>query len=416
VRSVVIALAAMAGAALFRRGDLLVIGAPFAVIAGWSVATRPRTEPDVSQRLADHVVREGDATTWSALLSPADGMESAVALMNPSRWMVRDPLGGAVESTASAAGARVDVIVRPVRWGHRTVGPATISAGSAWGAFRFVRGLPSLNLAAHPLPTAFDANVAIRHTHGLVGLDRSARPGEGNEFAGIRPFQVGDRVRRIHWPRSLRVGMLQVISTWADQDTHVALEVDATEDVGVSGGIDGRASSVDITVRAAAAIAEHYLHRGDRVSLRVFGSTGVRPLPPASGKNHLRRVLDTLTAIRPESDPLATSARRQRAIGTDVLVVMLSPLVSTTALERAAALARRGVTVAVIATLPERVADDPDPVVNLAWRIRLLERRREIRTIEVVGVPVIAWRGPGSLDQFLRDLARRASAPRLVRR
>ena len=95
---------------------------------------------------------------------------------------------------------------------------------------------------------------------------------------------------------------------------------------------------------------------------------------------------------------------------------MLSPLVSTIALKRAAALAQRGVTVAVIDTLPEHVAVDPDPVVNLAWRIRLLERRREIRTIEVVGVPVIAWRGPGSLDQFLRDLARRASAPRLVRR
>jgi uncharacterized protein (DUF58 family) len=416
VRSVVLALAAAAIAALVRRADLLVLGAPFAVVAGWSVATRPHTAPDVSQRLADQVVREGDATTWSVLLTPVDGMESAVVLMNPSQWLMRDPRGGAVEAAATAAGARLDVIIRPVRWGHRKVGPAMVSATSAWGAFRYVQGVPSLTMAAQPLPTAFDANVAIRHTHGLVGLDRSSRPGEGNEFAGIRAFQVGDRMRRINWPRSLRTGTLQVVSTWADQDTHVALEVDATEDVGVSDGIDGRASSVDITVRAAAAIAEHYLHRGDRVSLRVFGSTGTRPVPPASGQNHLRRVLDTLTAIRPESDPLASYARRQRSLGTDVLVVMLSPLVSTTALERAAALARRGVTVAVIDTLPEHVADDPDPVVNLAWRIRLLERRREIRTIEVVGVPVIAWRGPGSLDLFLRDLARRASAPRLVRR
>jgi uncharacterized protein (DUF58 family) len=406
----------MAVAALFRRADLLVIGAPFAVIAGWSVATRPRTEPEVSQRLADQVVREGGATMWSTVTTPVDGMESVVALVNASRWVIRDPPGGAVVAGAGAAGARLDVTVRPVRWGQRTVGPATISATSAWGAFRWVRGVPSLTMAAQPLPTTFDADVAIRHTHGLVGLDRSARLGEGNEFAGIRPFQVGDRMRRINWPRSLRVGTLQVVSTWADQDTHVALEVDATEDVGVSDGIDGRASSIDVTVRAAAAIAEHYLHRGDRVSLRVFGSTGTRPLPPASGKHHLRRVLDTLTAIRPASDPLATSARRQRAIGTDVLVVMLSGLVSTTALERAAALARRGVTVAVIDTLPEHIASDPDPVVNLAWRIRLLERRREIRTIEAVGVPVIAWRGPGSLDQFLRDLARRAAAPRLVRR
>jgi uncharacterized protein (DUF58 family) len=416
VRSVVLALAATAVAALFRRADLLVFGAPFAVIAGWSVATRPRMEPDVSQRLADHVVREGDATTWSAVTPPVEGMESVVALLHASRWLIRDPPGGAVMATAWASGARLDVIVRPSRWGQHTIGPATISATSAWGAYRCVRDLPSLTIAAPPSRTTFDARVGVRHTHGLVGLDRSARPGEGNEFAGIRPFHVGDRMRRITWPRSLRTGTLQVVSTWADQDTHVAIEVDVTDEVGVSGGIDGEASSVDITVRAAAAIAEHYLHRGDRVSLRVFGSSGARPVPPASGQHHLRRVLDALAAIRPASDPLATYARRQRPTGTDVLVILLSPLVSTTALERAAALARRGVTVAVIDALPEHVADDPDPVVNLAWRIRLLERRREIRTIEAVGVPVIAWRGPGSLDQFLRDLARRASAPRLVPR
>ena len=415
VRSVVVALSAIAIAALFRRADLLVIGAPFAVIAGWSVATRPRTEPEVSQRLADHVVREGDATTWSALTTATEGMESVVALLSPSRWIVRDPLGGAVMASAGTAGARLNVIVRPVRWGQHLVGPAMISAGSAWGAFRCVRSVPSLALAAQPLPTTFDAKVAVRHTHGLVGLDRSAREGEGNEFAGIRAFQVGDRMRRINWPRSLRVGTLQVVSTWADQDTHVAIEVDATKDVGVSGGIDGAASSIDITVRAAAAIADHYLHRGDRVSLRVFGSSGARPVPPASGQYHLRRVLDALTAIRPGSDPLATYARR-RATGTEVLVVMLSPLVSITALERAATLAQRGVTVAVIDTLPQDIADIPDPVASVAWRIRRLERRREVRTIEAVGVPVIAWRGPGSLDQFLRDLARRASAPRLVRR
>jgi uncharacterized protein (DUF58 family) len=277
---------------------------------------------------------------------------------------------------------------------------------------RACRAVPVAARAA--APTTFDAGVAVRRTHGLVGLDRSARPGEGNEFAGIRPFHVGDRMRRINWPRSLRMGTLQVISTWADQDTHVAIEVDATKDVGVSGGIDGAASSIDVTVRAAAAIAEHYLHRGDRVSLQVFGSSGTRPVPPASGQYHLRRVLDTLTAIRPGSDPLAT--RRRRATGTDVLVILLSPLVSVTALERAATLAQRGVTVAVIDTLPEGIAADVDPAANLAWRIRLLERRRDVRTIQAVGVPVIAWRGPGSLDQFLRDLARRASAPRLARR
>ena len=41
---------------------------------------------------------------------------------------------------------------------------------------------------------------------------------------------------------------------------------------------------------------------------------------------------------------------------------------------------------------------------------------RELRSIQQVGVPVVQWRGPGSLDQVLRDLSRHAAKPRMVRR
>ena len=92
---------------------------------------------------------------------------------------------------------------------------------------------------------------------------------------------------------------------------------------------------------------------------------------------------------------------------------MLSPLVSTTALERAVALARRGVMVLVVDTLAEDVVESEDEITAIAWRIRLLERSREIRIVQEVGVPVVRWQGPGSLDLFLRDVARRASAPRM---
>ena len=59
---------------------------------------------------------------------------------------------------------------------------------------------------------------------------------------------------------SSRTGTLHVTSTWSDRDTHVVLLLDTEHDIGISEGIDGRASSLDIAVgRAAAAIAEHYL-------------------------------------------------------------------------------------------------------------------------------------------------------------
>jgi hypothetical protein len=46
----------------------------------------------------------------------------------------------------------------------------------------------------------------------------------------------------------------------------------------------------------------------------------------------------------------------------------------------------------------------------------LLDREREAHQCAMAGVPVIAWRGPGSLDTVLRQAARRSRAPRVASR
>jgi hypothetical protein len=139
-------------------------------------------------------------------------------------------------------------------------------------------------------------------------------------------------------------------------------------------------------------------------------------VPPASGSGHLRRILDVLTSIDADAFRLGPSRNADRAVPHGALAIMLSPLISPIALQRATTIASHGISVAVIDTLPDDVHVDDDPTTELAWRIRLLERRREVRTVQQVGVPVIAWRGPGSLDPFLREVVRRSSAPRMARR
>ena len=80
-------------------------------------------------------------------------------------------------------------------------------------------------------------------------------------------------------------------------------------------------------------------------------------------------------------------------------------------------LAARGRTVVVIDTFPEHLARNPDnPSEALAWRMRLLSRDAEVHGLRLRGVPVVPWRGPGSLDHVLRDVARRSAAPRMARR
>lgn len=423
VRAVTIGLGAVVAGALARRPDLVVVATPFVVIAVWSALTRPRGVPTVEQRLDHRVVREGQATTWRATVddAPVGADTVAVALDVPAHLELR-PRSGAVAAAVGTPGhASTEVLelsVRSTRWGNRVLGPATVVMSSAWGAFRWAPrpGAPA-SIATLPVPASFDARSAPVHADGLVGLDRSPRVGDGSEFAGIRTFQLGDRLRRVHWPRSLRTGELHVTTTWSDHDRHVVLLVDAFSDVGTSEGIDGRASSLDTTVRAAGAIAEHHLHRGDRVALQIVGSRGTSRVPPATGTPQLRRILDRLTSIEAGTVPVDDPGGHV-AMPAGALVVMLSPLVSPKALERASAMARRGLSVAVVDTLPPDIVDDDaaDPTTALAWRIRLLERRREVRRVQEIGVPVVPWRGPGSLDEVLRDIHRRSRSPRLARR
>jgi uncharacterized protein (DUF58 family) len=254
-----------------------------------------------------------------------------------------------------------------------------------------------------------------------VGAHRSRRPGSGTELAGIRPFLPGDRLRRVNWRVSLRTRVLHVVSTRAEEDTGVLLVVDALADHGRSDGVDGAASSLDVSVRAASAIAEHHVRTGDRVALRVVGRGG-ELVGYGTGARHLQRLQHTLAAIRtgPVGDEDDAGVLRLGVTGGTV-VILLSPMLAAPIGTVAAALTRRGVGVLVVDTLPPdvrpAVAAGTDPAVGaVAWRMRSLERSLVLQRLAALGCPVVAWRGPGTVDEVLRRLARRAEVPRVAAR
>ncbi|HET8596101.1 MAG TPA: DUF58 domain-containing protein [Intrasporangium sp.] len=414
VRAVLLGGAALAFGAALRRPDLIVIGVPLVVAAVWGQLTRPRSEVTASAQLAQSTLREGETTALVTRLDPPPRECNGVLLLAETHWIQRDPPAGA----AAVEGAVTTMGVRSTRWGVRPLGTLSVALTSPWGAFRCgPTDLPDLTTTTLPVPAVFDSAAPTPHPRGIVGVNRSARPGSGSEFHTIREFQPGDRLRRIHWPVSLRTGRLHVTSTFADEDAHVVLLVDAFSDLGPREGVDGRPTSLDVTVRAAGALADHFLRAGDRLTLRTVGAADIPPLGVGSGTHHLRRVLETLARIEPASERRDDGRRAIRGIDPLGLVLVLSPLIEPTMIELTTTLASRGITTVVIDTFPEHLTASPDDVYRaLAWRIRLLSREAQVGAIVSRGVPVVPWRGPGSLDHVLRDIAHRASAPRMVRR
>ena len=83
-------------------------------------------------------------------------------------------------------------------------------------------------------------------------------------------------------------------------------------------------------------------------------------------------------------------------------------------------LSRRGLDVVCIdtlveGTLPETAREQHSPGA-LAWRLRLIEREIQLTEVARRGIPVVPWRGPGSLDDVLRRLGQRSRMPREVTR
>ncbi|MGI8701966.1 MAG: DUF58 domain-containing protein [Nocardioidaceae bacterium] len=410
--------ALLVAAVVFRDPGLAVVATPFLTITAWSLGTRPSVVPNLRQPRSLPVLREGESMRWQVQLEAVAGLEQAAVLMERAEYQQLRPPTGACAALASTGQPTVALALqaRSIRWGMNRVCRALICATSPWGAFRWgTVELPALEQTTLPLPAVFDAAAPTPHPIGLVGLNRSARRGEGSEFATIRPFAPGDRLRRIHWPVSLRSRALHVASTWADQDAEVMLLVDASTDLGTSEGIDGFASSLDVTVRAAGAVAEHFLRHGDRVGLCVFGPDLLR-LSPSAGRTHLRKVLTRLAATTVGNRDIAEGKLLRLRLGANTMVVMLSACSSELALRQAATFAARGLSVVVVDTLPLHLGGMTDPSLTVAWRIRRLERENDLRELNRRGIPVVAWRGPGSLDLVLRDLSRRGSAPTLARR
>ncbi|MGC5583221.1 DUF58 domain-containing protein [Ornithinimicrobium sp. W1679] len=427
-------------ALLWRRPDLVVLVTPCAVVLAWSLVARPHRSPARALTLSHGQVREGEQVLAVAEVEPVEGAEVLCAALAPTPYVLgvgpgashrggghgrpgaRPPgaAGRGVSSVVDAAGPTVSgrrrlvLGLRPTRWGRRRIGPVQVGAVGAWGSYRWGPvSLDPLALPVLPQPAAFDSSAPAPHPRGLVGAHRSTRPGEGSEFASLRPFQVGDRLRRIHWPRSTRTGVLHVTASYADQDTHVAVLVDAHHDLGASGGTDGTASSLDRSVRAAAAVAEHFLQQGDRVSLRVLSARTPLTVPTGTGRRHGVRILDTLSRVVPAAAEETDPRRVHLGVSEGTLVVMISALVSPDALTQAATLAARGLAVVVVDALVDPrqgtvvPSGERDPLARTAWRIRMLERDREIRAIRAQGVAVVPWLGPGSLDVVLRELAHR---------
>ena len=400
------------------RPAMVVVVAPLVAAGALGLVHKPTHEPAVFVTLAHLQLHEGQGTRARVEATGLEDVEHVARVASPQPFVAVHPHDGALGHLVRPGEGIAPIELSPRRWGSRLVGAEKIAmmtswAGYRWGPVSFV----GREMAVLPTLTHFRPGGEAPQPIGLIGGHRSRRDGEGTEFSSIRAFHPGDRLRRINWRVSLKQGTLHVAATRAEEDTALLLIVDALADYGQSEGVGSTESSLDVTVRGAAALADQYLGGGDRVSLRVLSPAG-EYAGYGTGTRHLRRILILLSRIRPgiPHDVAIDQIDFRATAGT--VVVVISPMLSEPLATATVRLVRRGLPVIVVDPLPPGSTPSVNPdsdadVSDLAWRMRLLDRSHLLDRLSAAGCPVVQWNGPRTLEEVLRRVARRGQLPRV---
>jgi uncharacterized protein (DUF58 family) len=149
-----------------------------------------------------------------------------------------------------------------------------------------------------------------------AGERRGLRRGAGTEYAGHRPYAVGDDLRRVDWNAFARLRELVFRTTLPDTDATVHLLLDASRSMGF-----GAPTKLRVACRLAAALGYLCLTGSERVALTVEAGEGATPRPPWRGRSRVPALLGALEALSPAgSASLVRAAAGLRAARGGLLV------------------------------------------------------------------------------------------------
>jgi uncharacterized protein (DUF58 family) len=262
-----------------------------------------------------------------------------------------------------------------------------------FGLVRAVVQLPPPGaLLVYPRLVRLDALFTESGTRAHEGRRLLLRRHSGFDLHGVREYEQGESLRRVHWPSTARRSQLMVkeLEDSPRDEIAVVLDADAASVVG---------ESFDVQVRAAGSILDAYVRRGRRGVL-VVNSSGRDVQQVHSLAGDWRRALELLAGV--EANASTSLARllaeedgpAARALELVVVTARLEPALVDRLIQRA--LSRRRVSIAFV-----------DPVSFGGGSIR---REPALLRLQAAGIPIAVIRAGDDLGTRLSAEPTAASA------
>ncbi len=291
------------------RVELVALAAPFALAA--VVAAALARDPQLSATIAldrDRALEGEDVHVTVELAAPAGADRVEAFLPLPPELSVPE---GNPRALALGETRTLDLSVRCDRWGAFAIGPLLLRSRDRLGFHSWEAQIGAARpLRVYPSAETVRTLLAPLETQVFIGNQTARTKGEGIEFADIRGWAPGDRVRSINWRATARRGELHVNQQHPERNTDVVLFLDTFTDVA-----SGMRGTLDMTVRAATSLAHRYLQRKDRVGRRQLRRLAlVAPAGVGNAAALPDRRLAPADGHRPELRPAraSTSCRRAR--------------------------------------------------------------------------------------------------------
>ena len=383
-------------------GSFLAVAVPLALYLAAVLVYRPYdVRLRIYRRLShDHVRPATKITVDLVITNDGEDLEELLIEDEVPAGLTSDGDTSLLLSLPSGASHTLTYHVEGARGSYRFE-QTQVTVSERFGLFRRQRPYPvHSRLSVLPAsPSLRSLKIRPARTRGFAGPIPSRQGGSGTDFYGVRSYEPGDPPQWINWRLSARHPR-EIYTNQFEQEriADVGLILDARERTNVS----TRDSSLfEHSVEVTAALADSFLHDGNRVGLLVYGR-GLERTFPGYGKLQRQRILYAL-AMAQVGDSLVFDSLDYlptRFFAAKSQLVLVSPLCDDDppVLTR---LRARGYQILVISPDPvdfERRGQAPSRTLDMAIRIAQAERQLRIRQLERVGVVVINWQVGQALD------------------
>lgn len=397
-----------------RRPEPVALAAPFALVL--AVAALADRDPRVRAwiEVGRDRALEGEEIEVALTIradSPVDQVEALLVL--PDGLELVDGENPVSLQLGEGDDRTLPVRLRATHWGAFALGDLRLRARDPLALWtREWRVARPHHLQIYPRPEALRELVTPLRTNQAIGNTVARAKGDGLEFADVRQFVPGDRVRSVNWRASARRAELIVNERHPERSGDIVLFLDTFAE---ARKLDE--SSLDSAIRATATLADHYLAHRDRVGLVAFGGT-LRWLTPGSGLRQRYLLVEALLATELQFSYAWKNVDviPGRTMPPGSLVIAVTPLLDPRAIAALLDLRARRHDLVVVEVSPLPIVEPgSEPHEQLAYRLWRLRRDELVTRLEGRGIAVARWSGGSPLGAAIEEVRSFRRHAQLVR-